>query len=94
MIKKYKVLKPIGYGGRQEKGTIVSMDENHANAFGTEYLEEVTAKSDVTEDAGGNEKPVSEMSVVELRAKAKSLGLPTSGSKADLVEAINLKLEE
>lgn len=95
-IKTYKVLLPIGFGGRQEKGAIVEMDESHAKAFGPEYLVEVK-KGEVATEKSDNETSVDEtsldeMSLSELKAKAKEMKLDATGSKADLKERISLAL--
>ena len=90
-IKTYEVLKPIGYGGRQEKGTVLSMPVADAEAIGTEYL--VESQEAPTKKASSPKKEVSKMSIAELRAYAEELELDTDGSKADLVERITLHLE-
>ena len=90
-----KVLKPIGYGGRHERGAILEMEETYVASFGPEYV--VPVDSVETEDTGNDvegEKEIGAMTVGELREKAKSLGLSTSGTKADLVERIELSQEE
>lgn len=48
----YKVLKPIGWSGRRERGEVIEITEAEASAYGPDYLELVLPKSD-TEDAGG-----------------------------------------
>jgi hypothetical protein len=40
------------------------------------------------------EKPVDQMSLDELKAKAEELGLSKSGSKADLIERITLHQQD
>lgn len=88
---KVKVLKPIGYGGRVEKGEVIEMSEDYVNSFGPEYVVPVdSAEADETGSTEGDEKPLDEQNLTELRATAKSLDLSTSGSKADLVERIEL----
>jgi len=87
--KLYKVLKPIGYGGRQEKGAVIEIDEAYAKAIGSEYVVEA-GKGEVATTETVEEKAVEEMSLAELKAKAKALKLPATGSKADLIERINL----
>lgn len=96
-IKTYKVLLPIGFGGRQEKGAIVEMEESHAKAFGPEYLVEVKKGEMATEKTSDNETStdgtsLDEMSLSELKAKAKEMKLDATGSKADLKERITLAL--
>lgn len=96
-IKTYKVLLPIGFGGRQEKGAIVEMEESHAKAFGSEYLVEVKEGEMTTENTSDNgtsvdETSLDEMSLSELKAKAKEMKLDATGSKADLRERITIAL--
>lgn len=94
-ISKYKVLKPIGYGGRQEKGTIIDMDDDTAKAYGPEYV--IAYKGSSAEDEAtdvNTDKDIEEMSLAELKATAKAMGLPTAGSKADLQERIALAKED
>lgn len=46
VVKSYRVLKPIAYGGRVEKGEIVELPEADAENIGIgEYLEEVKIES-------------------------------------------------
>lgn len=88
---KVKVLKPIGYGGRIERGEIIEMSEDYVKSFGPEYV--VPAESAEAEEAGAGveeTKPLDEQTLSELRATAKSLNLSTAGTKADLVERIKL----
>jgi len=93
MIKKYKVLQPIGYGGRQEKGTILEIEESYAEAIGSDFVVEV-GKDEVASSEAGSETSVDEMSLAELKDKAKELKLPVGGSKADLIERIKLAQTE
>lgn len=88
--KLYKVLKPIGYGGRQEVGALVEIDEQYAKAIGSEYVIEAEKGEVATAEAGTVESPVDGMSLSELKAKAKKLKLNATGSKADLIERIKL----
>ena len=92
---KVKVLKPIGYGGRVERGEIIEMSEDYVKSFGPEYVVPVdSAEADETDTTDGDEKPLDEQSLSELRATAKSLNLSTAGTKADLVERIELARTE
>ena len=50
--KEYRVLNPIGYDGRKERGEIVTMTEAEAKNIGGHYLEEVKV-----EDRGSVEIP-------------------------------------
>ena len=97
ITKTYKVLLPIGFGGRQEKGAIVEMEESHAKAFGSEYLVEVKKGEMTTENTSDSEPSfdatlLDEMSLSELKAKAKAMKLDATGSKADLKERITIAL--
>lgn len=88
---KYKVLHPIAYSGRRERGQVVEIPDADAASY---------LKPGLVEPYEGNAEPVNEpaeapleeMTAEELKAKAKELGLPTSGSKADLKERIELHL--
>lgn len=90
--KKYEVLKPIGFGGRREKGEILDLSKAEADNFGAEYVKEVGASEAIKKTV--EKKPVDKMTLKELQAFAKELELDTAGSKADLVERITLHLEE
>lgn len=84
-MKQYKVLTPIGFGGRREQGEIIEMSDedalNYAHCIAP-AVEEV--KIEVVEIA------LSEMSKANLVEKAGSLTLSTEGTKADLIERIRL----
>lgn len=91
---KVKVLKPIGYGGRVEKGEVIEMTEAYVASFGPEYVVPATsAEAEEADTTAGEEKPLKELSLSELREKAKSLDLSTAGTKADLIERIELAQE-
>lgn len=71
------------------------MEEDAAKAFGPEYVVEVsTDVLDTEEDANTStgDKAIEDMSLAELKEKAAELQLPITGSKADLIERINLAL--
>lgn len=87
-MSKYKILFPIAYGGRIEKGSVVELPEDVAKAYGPEYVELVTSNN--TEDVADEEVDISELSLIGLKNKAKALGLSTTGGKADLIERITL----
>lgn len=84
----YKVLRPLGIDGRREKGEVVYLTADAAKAYSTEDLIPYTPEATPREAAV--EKDLSELSLAELKEKASKLGLKTGGSKADLVERIQL----
>lgn len=47
---KYKILFPIAYGGRIEKGSVVELPDEIAKAYGPEYVQPVDGSSDTTEE--------------------------------------------
>jgi len=87
-MSKYKVLLPIAYGGRSEKGSVVEMSDDEAKAYGPDYVQPFTAHT--TEDVLEDETALADMSLIALKNKAKALGLSTGGGKADLIERITL----
>ncbi len=86
---KYKILFPIAYGGRIEKGSVVELPDEIAKAYGPEYVQPVdgTIDTDVNEE---DEVALEDMTLIGLKNKAKALGLSTNGGKADLIERISL----
>lgn len=73
----YKVLKPIGWSGRRERGEVIEMIEAEASAFGSDYLETVVPKSD-TEDAGGElptKEEVAKLKKPDVIAVLEKLGV-------------------
>lgn len=91
MIKKYKVLRPIAWGGRQERGTEVEMDDQEAANIGDTYLEEVGS---VTPVETPTDTPLEKMTVAQLKQLAASKELSTAGTKADLLERIQLAQDQ
>lgn len=87
----YEVLRPIAHGGRQEKGAVVQLTAEQAANYGEDYVRLATDAP--KDEAEVTEKPVEKMTVAELRIKATEMGLDSTGSKADLVERINLALD-
>lgn len=88
----YRTQVPISYmGDRVEKGVELEMDPKEAANLGTD----VVAVDGPTEpvEAPVEEKAIDEMTKDELVEKAASLGLPTTGTKADLIEKITLHVE-
>lgn len=91
-MRKYKTLCAIAYGGRIEKGSIVELPEDVARAYGAGYVELVDDASEV--DHVVPQTNIADMSLLELRAEAKRLGLRDNGSKADLIERLTLHATE
>ena len=88
----YKVLKPIGYGGRIEKGEIVELPTEIAENFGSEYVELVSTETE-KEIEQETEQDITKLTLAQLRIKAEELKLSTTGTKADLIERITLALD-
>lgn len=88
----YKVLRPLGISGRVEKGQVVYLTAHEAKAYAAEDLAPYEGEDEVR--TGEDERTLDELSLAELKEKAKALGLKTSGSKSDLVERIQLKEQE
>lgn len=82
----YKVLKPIGEDGRKERGEIVYLTKERANAIGAEYVVpcEPTAIEQKNSDVQENEARA-ELSVPELRKLCEKNGLVKTGTKSDLL---------
>ena len=86
-MSKFKVQYPVAYGGRREKGEILELTEEQASRLGDAVS---PVESEVTAPEEVEEKDLDEMSADELKEKAIELELPTSGTKADLIERITL----
>lgn len=90
---KYRVLHPIGYAGRRERGDIVDLPDSIANSFLTPGLVELyDGPKEEAPAPQVNSDNLDSLTVNQLRDKAKELGLSATGSKADLVEKISLAL--
>ena len=74
-------------GDRIEKGQEVDIDPSLASSIGVLYLVPVEA---VKEKQEVEAKPLSDMTRLELIEEAKRLGLPTNGTKAELLERLTL----
>lgn len=75
-------------GSRVEKGVEIDTTPDVAQNFGGDL---VLVKEEATvEEVPTAPKAVEDMTMEELRAHAKNLGLKTTGSKADLIERISL----
>jgi hypothetical protein len=92
MKNKYKVLNPIAWSGRKERGEVVEMNEVEASNFLNNLILVEQALKLEEEKANEPEKSITELSIIELKNKAKELGLSFKGSKADLIERITLFL--
>lgn len=89
--KLYKVLTPIGWNGRREKGEVIALTEKEASAYGPAYVEEVVPEETAAEaKASLSEIPVEKLKYEQAKTLAKELGLPTDGTKADLQDRIAL----
>lgn len=77
-------------GDRIERGAEFDASADDVAHIDPEDITEVGATPATEAEAQAVDVPVSEMSVAELRAKAKELGLTTTGTKADLQERISL----
>lgn len=84
----FKTLRPLGISGRVEKGQVVYLTADEARGYSSQDL--VPFQGEVETPAVEDVRPLSELSLSELREKARGLGLQTSGSKADLVERLEL----
>lgn len=88
---RYKTICPITFmGDRVEAGGLVETTPEDAARYGGDLVpaDPVTVE---TPDEEPEPVPVDQMTVVQLKDRAKELGLSTSGSKADLVERIKLQ---
>jgi len=80
-------------GDRVERGAVIELtDEEAANLDAADI--EVYEAVEANEPQAPVETPIEEMSVPQLKERAKELGLSASGSKADLQERIALHLQE
>ena len=78
-------------GDRVPKGTTIELTPEEAKPLALHLIG--AAVEETPEPEPTPEKPLEEMSAAELKEKADSLGLSTSGTKADLLERITLHLE-
>lgn len=89
----YKTTCAISHlGERIEKGAEIELDEKVAANYG-EDLVAVSAVAEKEVEEVEPEKSLEEMSHSELKAKAEELGLKKSGTMADLIDRITLKIE-
>ena len=88
--KQYKVLRPIGYGGRRERGEVIDLSDEQAASLPPDAIQLLSTVAEPPKEVALEERPLETLKVTELRELASKLGLKTDGSKADLVERINL----
>jgi len=79
-------------GDRVEKGTEIELSREEARVFDPA---DITALADIPapEEEAVEPVPLEEMTLAQLKERAKELGLSASGSKADIDERIRLHLE-
>lgn len=92
-----KILNSIAIlGDRIERGAIVNVSDHLLSNIDKNDYEVINGKAGVSatsnESEDESEEDLENLSTEQLKAKAKNLGLKTSGSKKDLVERINLFL--
>lgn len=91
---RYEALRPLAVNGDYiAKGVEVELTDEEAKRFDPADISPVDT-APVAPAEPEPEKPVDEMNQNELKAKAKELGLSTTGSKADLLERIQLHLAD
>lgn len=88
----FKALRPLGISGRVEKGEIVYLTAQEAKGYSKEDLAPFTPEA--TAGVGEDTRALSELSLAELKERAAAKGLKTSGSKADLIERLELADEK
>lgn len=79
-------------GDRIEKGSEIELSADEAKVFDPADITAVDVIPEPEPEPALADKPVAEMNLAELKARAKELGLSASGSKADLEERIQLHL--
>lgn len=82
-------------GSRVEIGEQFELTEEEAAALDPKDMTPADAipQEEPEDEDTSNDIPIDEMSVDELKARAEELGLPKSGTKADLQERIKLHME-
>lgn len=76
-------------GDRVEPNTEVELTYNEVSRFDTNDISLVAETTEI-ETPAEPEPPVEKMNLEQLKSKAKALGLPATGSKADILERISL----
>lgn len=89
----YKTTCPISYkGSRVERGVELDISPKEAANYAGDLV--LADDTNVEEEKVAEPKELQDMSNKELVARAKELGLKTTGSNSDLVERITLHLQE
>jgi hypothetical protein len=88
--KQYKVLKPIGWNGRREKGSIINLTDVEASAYSPEYITPVVVEAPKVAEVPLKDRPIDDLKFAELKELALEMKLDTGGSKADILERIKL----
>lgn len=92
MLYKTKVAM-IVRGDRIEKGVEIDLTPDEVAGFDPS---DITALSEIVEpepEPSLADKPIEEMTLADLKVRAKELGLSASGSKAEIEERIRLHLD-
>jgi hypothetical protein len=80
-------------GDRVGRGVEIELTPDEAAVFGTD-ISPVEPAQPVEPAPELSSIPLDEMSMAQLKERAKELGLSASGSKADLLERITLHLSK
>ena len=80
-------------GDRIEKGSEIELSADEAKAFDPADITAIDAIPEPEPEPVLADIPLVEMTLADLKARAKELGLSASGSKADIEERIRLHLE-
>ena len=79
-------------GDRVERGTEIELSAEEAARLDPADISPMSDIPAPEPEPVPTDKPLAEMSAAELKERAKELGLSVSGSKADLLERIELHL--
>lgn len=91
---RYLTTCPITFmGSRVEKGAFIDTTPEDAARYGGDLVP-APEEAPVVEAEPEPEVAVADMNLKQLQAKAKELGLSDKGSKADLLERINLHSDD
>jgi hypothetical protein len=80
-------------GDRFEKGSEIELSAEEAKAFDPADVTAIDAIPGPEPEPVLADIPLEEMTLADLKARAKELGLSASGSKADIEERIRLQLD-